>query len=132
MADYITTNDDLLDYDVIPDGDLPRLGTERLEAESPAWKTRHSVAWSRTLQRLAARDPKIEESDLDDPTELKLAVCYMVAHLAYRQQAGSAHDLKRADLMYQLWEREVEEVRLTIQGAKTTPGSWGFHYAQRS
>jgi len=132
MADYITTNDDLLTYDVVPDGDLPRLGTARLEAESPAWKTRHSEAWQRTLLRLESRNPRITEDDLDDTTELKRAVCYYVAHLAYRMQAGSAQDLARADLMYQLWEREVEEVRLTIDGQQTRSGGWSFMRQLRS
>lgn len=123
MADYITTNTDLLTYDVIPDGDIPRLGTARLDAQSPAWLDRHREAWKQTLQRLQAREPSIAEDDLDDPSELKRAVCYLVAHLAYRQQVGQPQDLARADMYYDLWEREVEEVRLTIQGSQRRSGS---------
>ena len=34
--------------------------------------------------------------------------------------------------MYQLWEREVEEVRLTIDGQQTRSGGWSFMRQLRS
>ena len=127
-----TTNADLATYDVLTAVEIKRLGTAALDGETPPWKTRHDEAWAKTLQRLRVRNPSIEESSVDDPTELSRACAYYVAYLGFRQQAGSPQDLKRAAWYYDLWEREVEEVYLTIFGQETAAGGWGWRRAMRT
>jgi hypothetical protein len=113
VADSITTNADLVTYEVLPDVEIVRLSTARLNAEDPPWATRHKLAWTKTLDRLGQRDPRIQENDIDDTSVLKYCVCCFVAYLAYRWAPAGEDDMKRAEWWHAQWTRELEEVRIS-------------------
>ena len=128
MADTITDNDDLTGFEILPDVELKRLSTDRLMAETPAWETRHKLAWSETLDRLKRRNPRILEDDITVSDGLKLAVCYHVAYLAYRWAPGGKDDIDRATMWYAQWEQKLEEVDL---GDGILTGEFSFRRAFR-
>lgn len=131
---HITHNADLVDLEVLPDVEIERLTTERMRNASPPWLPRHERAWTKVLAHLLTRPTPIEESDLGDTSELKLATCYMVAHYAYL--AGEhTDDHERARYFYQLAVKELEEVTLTLTGAysgQVERGGYAFHRSRRA
>ena len=131
MAASITTNADLVTYEVLPDVEIRRLSTGRTESEDPPWITRHKMAWRATLLRLKRRVPSLEEADLDDTDEIKLATCYHVAYLAYKW-GPMEDDMKKAEYHYHLWERELETIDITSGGETLEPGGYGFRETSRS
>jgi hypothetical protein len=124
VADRITDNDDIVGYEVMLDVEIERLTTATLRAQTPAWASRHEMAWNQTLSRLVTRNPPVLESNLSDTDELKLACCYYVAYLAYRWSSAGADDAERAQYYLSKWDHELESRPLTIDGVQRLPSFW--------
>jgi hypothetical protein len=80
-----------------------------------AWSKIHVQAWTLIKGMLLMRAPAVEESDLDDSSELKQTTCYAVIYLAY-DQAQMLDDQQKArkSLWYRKMRKAFSEVSLTI------------------
>ena len=117
MASKITDNSDLVDYDVISRAAISDLETS--DSRYNNWDTRHEMAWTK-VKSMLNRLLGIEESDLDDTSQLKLATCEYVAYLAYRtSEREEEQDLTRKH--YDLYIKEMSEVRLSVNGVVIKP-----------
>jgi len=113
MADSITDNTALLAAELITRSEFDRLNT--YERDSDSWASVHKRAWTETKKDLLKRRDPIEESDLDDVSELEDAVLYKVLEIAYRTS-----DVDGDEVLAKRWrnayEREMREVQLTVSG----------------
>lgn len=112
-VDYITTNADLIAYEILTDYDIGQLTTTRLGNDDPVWATRHERAWDRILHELSKRRPAVAESDISDTSPLKYASCYYVAHLACNAGRSDRYKEMAADF-YAKFKREMGEVQVTM------------------
>jgi hypothetical protein len=97
------------------------------------WASLHERAWTKVLDHLALRPAPIEESDLDDTSELTVATVYYVLYLAYEQahMMGDAAQ-KAAERYYDKFIKEMAEVRLTVDGAEQPRSCYRFRRAARA
>jgi hypothetical protein len=116
----ITVNQDLVNYEVLSEVEVDMLSTPESRLSvigTPAlpfpWRYRHERAWARVLRDLSLR--KITEADLADTSELKYAACACVAAMAF-QASETKEDQHRAEYWSNLYEREINEVKLTVTG----------------
>jgi hypothetical protein len=134
----ITTQADIVELEILSDVEIERLTTERqrnatTDAGDPfPWRSRHERAWARTLRELELRPTPITEADLGATSELRLAVCYLVAAIAY-ESGESGADMDRARYYGQLHAREMAEVQLTLTPSGTVGReAWGSMRARRA
>jgi len=119
MADSITTNADIVaEYPIIL-AEMSRLETDEMRADE--WAALHKAAWRRILRDLYRRADKLEETDLGDTSELKLAAIYYVLHLAYL--ANELEDEKlEASRWLEKYEKEMAEQALSVGGGGEVEG----------
>ena len=130
MATSITTQADVLTNAVIPDNEVARLTTERMQSDN--WASIHAKAWTMILGYLAARHPSMEESDLDDTDELIPATCFAVMYLAYQAaQMLSEDDLGRKKYWFRKMRKALATVELTSDSTTLPRESFGSRRALR-
>lgn len=114
MADSITTNQDLIDYKVLSRADIVQLTD--IDNRYDEWEDEHQRAWSEVLSYLY-RTRQIEESDLTNTSQLKLAVCDWVAYLVLR---GSKFQDRKSEAQNHrnLAIKELSEILLESNGVE--------------
>jgi hypothetical protein len=126
MATSITTNLDLLQLEVMTAAEINRLMTPEAANSVTAlgvsfpWRYRHERAWARILRDLSLRPHRVTEADITDTSELKLASCYLVAAIAYAS-GETKEDQHRTQYFNDFYEREINEVQLTVAGGQQAP-----------
>lgn len=129
-ATSITTNLDLLQLEVMTAAEIERLMTPEARNSITAagaafpWRYRHERAWVRILRDLALRPSPISEADITDTDELKLAACYLVAAIAYASGETKQDKEDRTHYFNDLYEREINEVSLTVAGGTLQPAGY--------
>jgi hypothetical protein len=113
MADRITTNQDLIDLDILTGAQILNLSDSNDRYDD--WEDRHIQAWAE-IKAILFRTNAIEESSLSDTTELKSATCHYVAYLALRRSKFT--DLKEsANTHLRLALLVIDKAQLTINGS---------------
>lgn len=131
MATSITTQSDVLTYGLITDHEIDRLTTDRMRREN--WQTLHERAWTKILDYLKLRPDEIEETDLDDTSELTVATVYMVLHYAYAQaEIMGDSDQQNSQLYWDRAMKELAEVRLTVSGSEVARSSYAWRRTARA
>ena len=114
MADSITDKTDLLAAELILTSEFNRLDTYDRNADS--WASVHKRAWTEVKKDLKQLR-QLDESDLDDSTELEDVVLMKVLEIAYRTS-----DVEGDSVLAKRWgkryEREFQRVRLTVGGGE--------------
>ena len=131
MATSITTQADVLTYLTITDNEINRVSTERMEADN--WAGVHGEAWSLVKSYLYDRKPRVEESDLDDPTELEYTTCCCVMYLAYQQaQLLSDEDAKRKQYWFKKFRKALAQVVITSDSTELSQESYSGRRSLRA
>lgn len=123
MADYITTDTDLMNSGLITANNKSRLTPlEWVDGDAGQWTPRHEEAWTHILQHLANLPTVIEEDDLasSDVTALKPASLHYVLYLAWTMGG----ELDKAKFHHQRYLEELGNVRLTLSGSEAA-NVWG-------
>jgi len=113
MAATITDNVDLLAAELILRSEYDRLNTYDRKAD--AWIRVHTRAWTEVKKDLL-NIKRLEESDLDDPTELEDVVLMKVLEIAYRSSDVDGDSVK-AKRWGRRYEREFQTVKISSGGS---------------
>jgi hypothetical protein len=127
-VDSVATDQDLIDE---MGGSEKLVSTLRTQAARDGYRAN---AWSDVVGALATRSPPVRESDLVDPTELKMAVVYRVLSKACFQAATSA---KEEDVFHARALRYANEYKaavarnVTVSPGVTSPSGNTFSWERR-
>jgi hypothetical protein len=114
MADSITDNTALLAAEFILSSEFDRLNTYDRNADS--WASVHKRAWTEVKKDLKGLR-QLEESDLDDTSELEDVALMKVLEIAYRTS-----DVEGDSVLSKRWsrryEREFQRVHITVSGGE--------------
>lgn len=123
MADYITTDADLLAGDYITTTDYERLTLpEWRQAPGAAgpWTPRHTRAWTEVKSRLLALHDPIEEADVTSTTALVHPTLLLVVYLAFRR----GQDQRRTDAAHDDFIQAWGRVNIPALTSSTGAAQW--------